>query len=107
MIKRILFLLLTASALTAGAKAPNIIYILCDDLGYGDVGIIGTELPSNAGEDAVSMLPNLLSTADGPVREATIHLQSQYPEVVEQLSTLLKTYVDSDRATTPGASNSI
>lgn len=30
-------------------------------------------LPDSAGEDSVSMLPNLLGTATGPVREATVH----------------------------------
>lgn len=35
--------------------------------------INGIPLPDNAAEDSVSMLPNLLGTADGPVREATVH----------------------------------
>ncbi|HKL22492.1 MAG TPA: arylsulfatase, partial [Tichowtungia sp.] len=35
--------------------------------------LIGAELPADAGEDSVSMLPNLLGTAEGPVREATVH----------------------------------
>lgn len=35
--------------------------------------INGISLPDNAGEDSVSMLPNLLGTATGPVREATVH----------------------------------
>jgi arylsulfatase A-like enzyme len=35
--------------------------------------IIGAELPPDAGEDSVSMLPNLLGKATGPVREATVH----------------------------------
>lgn len=35
--------------------------------------ILGVSLPADAGEDSVSMLPNLLGTAVGPVREATIH----------------------------------
>lgn len=33
----------------------------------------GFTLPDNAAEDSVSMLPNLLGTATGPVREATVH----------------------------------
>ena len=35
--------------------------------------ITGQALPDNAGEDSVSMLPALLGTATGPLREATVH----------------------------------
>ena len=35
--------------------------------------LVGEKLPDNAGEDSVSMLPNLLGTAKGPLREATVH----------------------------------
>lgn len=35
--------------------------------------ITGISLPENAGEDSVSMLPNLLGLATDPVREATVH----------------------------------
>ncbi|MDF7822777.1 arylsulfatase [Pontiellaceae bacterium B12227] len=35
--------------------------------------IVGAKLPADAGEDSVSMLPNLIGTADQPVREATVH----------------------------------
>jgi len=35
--------------------------------------ILGKAIPDNAAEDSVSMLPNLLGTATGPVREATVH----------------------------------
>lgn len=35
--------------------------------------ILGTKLPDNAGEDSVSILPALLGTAKGPLREATVH----------------------------------
>ncbi len=35
--------------------------------------IIGVKLPDNASEDGVSILPDLLGTAKGPVREATLH----------------------------------
>jgi len=35
--------------------------------------IVGCPLPDNAGEDSVSILPNLLGTATKPVREATVH----------------------------------
>jgi arylsulfatase A-like enzyme len=35
--------------------------------------VVGTTLPDEAGEDSVSILPDLLGTARGPVREATVH----------------------------------
>jgi hypothetical protein len=35
--------------------------------------ILGTTLPDSAGEDSVSLLPALLGTATGPLREATVH----------------------------------
>ncbi len=35
--------------------------------------IVGATLPDDAGEDSVSILPDLLGTATGSVREATVH----------------------------------
>jgi arylsulfatase A-like enzyme len=35
--------------------------------------IVGVGLPDEAGEDSISILPDLLATATGPVREATVH----------------------------------
>lgn len=35
--------------------------------------IVGYTLPDDAGEDSVSILPDLLGTATGPLREATVH----------------------------------
>lgn len=35
--------------------------------------LLGDKLPANAGEDSFSILPDLLGTAKGPIREATIH----------------------------------
>ncbi|MHC4944038.1 MAG: sulfatase-like hydrolase/transferase [Planctomycetota bacterium] len=35
--------------------------------------IVGAKLPDNAGEDSVSLLPDLFATAEGPIREAVVH----------------------------------
>ncbi len=35
--------------------------------------IVDAEVPNDAGQDSVSILPDLLGTAQGPVREATVH----------------------------------
>jgi arylsulfatase A-like enzyme len=47
--------------------------ICLNDLMATCAEIIGVKLPDNASEDGVSILPDLLGTAKGPVREATIH----------------------------------
>jgi len=47
--------------------------ICLNDLLATCADIIGTKLPDNAGEDSVSILPDLLGTATSPVREATVH----------------------------------
>jgi arylsulfatase A len=52
---------------------------LCDDticltdLMATMAAILDFDLPGNAGEDSVSILPDLLGTAMAPVREATVH----------------------------------
>jgi arylsulfatase A-like enzyme len=38
--------------------------------------LVGVTVPDNAGEDSVSILPDLLGAAKGPVREATVHQSS-------------------------------
>lgn len=43
------------------------------DLMATTADMLGEELPDNAGEDSVSMLPNLLGKAEKPLREATVH----------------------------------
>jgi len=47
--------------------------ICLNDLMATCAEIVGAKLPDNAGEDSVSILPDLLGTAKGPVREAIIH----------------------------------
>ena len=47
--------------------------ICLNDLMATCAEIIGAKLPADAGEDSVSILPDLLGTAKGPVREATLH----------------------------------
>ncbi len=47
--------------------------ICLNDLMATCAEIIGAKMPDNAGEDSVSILSDLLGTAKGPVREATIH----------------------------------
>ena len=55
----------------AGSVCDDIICL--NDLMATCAEIVGAKLPDNAGEDSVSILPDLLGTAKGPVREATIH----------------------------------
>ena len=55
----------------AGAVCDDIICL--NDLMATSAEIVGAKLPDNAGEDSVSILSDLLGTAKGPVREATIH----------------------------------
>ena len=142
----------------AGVKPGSI----CDDpvcltdLMATMADITGFQLPDNAGEDSVSILPDLLGTAKDPVREAIVHhsvngsfsirqgkwklelcpgsggwsdpkpavakknnlpkvqlydliqdigeqvnLQAEHPKVVERMTALLQSYVDTGRST-PG-----
>ena len=48
--------------------------VIClNDLFATCADILEAKLPGNAAEDSVSILPCLLGTATGPVREATVH----------------------------------
>jgi arylsulfatase A-like enzyme len=47
--------------------------ICLNDLMATCAEIVGVKLPDNAGEDSFSILTDLLGTATGPVREATVH----------------------------------
>ena len=46
--------------------------------------IVGAKLPDKAGEDSVSMLPALLGTATGPIREAAVHHSIQGDFAIRQ-----------------------
>jgi arylsulfatase A-like enzyme len=46
--------------------------------------IIGATLPETAGEDSVNILPDLLGTARGPLREATVHHSSNGSFAIRQ-----------------------
>jgi len=76
------------SLVCQAASPPNIVYILCDDLGYGDVQCLNPErgkiatphmdlldvnLPDTAGEDSVSFLPALQSQPIVSTRAGVIH----------------------------------
>jgi len=47
--------------------------ICLTDLMATAAAIVGVDLADSAGEDSVSTLPALLGTAEGPIREATVH----------------------------------
>lgn len=47
--------------------------VCLNDLLATSAEIVGAKLPSNAGEDSVSILPALMGTSDSPTRDATVH----------------------------------
>jgi arylsulfatase A-like enzyme len=55
----------------AGSSCDDVICL--NDLMATCADVAQVKLPGNAAEDSVSILPDLLGTATGPVREATIH----------------------------------
>jgi len=58
--------------------------ICLNDLMATAAEVIGAKLPDNAGEDSVSILPELLGTAVTGVREATVHQSSQGDLAIRQ-----------------------
>jgi arylsulfatase A-like enzyme len=68
---RVPFLARWSGKIKPGAVCDDTICL--NDLMATSAEIVGAKLPDNAGEDSVSILPELLGTAKGPVREATIH----------------------------------
>ncbi len=68
---RVPFLARWPGKIKAGSVCDDTICL--NDLMATSAEIIGMKLPDDAGEDSVSILPDLLGTAKGSVREATIH----------------------------------
>ena len=55
----------------AGTTCADVICL--NDIMATCADVAGIKIPDNAAEDSVSILPDLLETAKGPVREATVH----------------------------------
>lgn len=68
---RVPFLARWPGKIKPGTTCADVICL--NDLMATSAEITGVKLPDNAAEDSVSILPDLLGTATGPVREATIH----------------------------------
>jgi arylsulfatase A len=68
---RVPFLARWPGKIKAGSVCDDTICL--NDLMATCAEIVNTKLPDNAGEDSVSILPDLLGTAKGQVREAIIH----------------------------------
>ena len=68
---RVPFIVRWPGRVKAGTTSDQLVSLV--DLMATVAGIVGAKLPVTAGEDSVSMLPVLLGTATGPVREALVH----------------------------------
>lgn len=68
---RVPFLARWPGKIKAGSACDDTICL--NDLLATSADVLGVKLPPNAGEDSFSILPDLLGTATGPVREATVH----------------------------------
>ena len=68
---RVPFLARWPGKIKAGSTCDDTICL--NDLIATSAEIVGVKLPDNAAEDSVSILPDLLGTAKGAVREATVH----------------------------------
>lgn len=79
---RVPFLARWPGKIQAGSVCDDTICL--NDLPATCAEIIGAKLPDNAGEDSVSILPDLLGTAKGPVREATVHQSHQGDLAIRQ-----------------------
>ena len=54
MIRRILFVLICVAPLLVAAEKPNIVLVMCDDLGWGDVGFNGNKIIRTPHLDAMA-----------------------------------------------------
>ena len=68
---RVPFIARWPAKVKAGATCDDVICL--NDLMATAAEIVGAKLPADAGEDSVSILPDLLGAAKGPVREAIVH----------------------------------
>ncbi|HXG13199.1 MAG TPA: exo-alpha-sialidase [Gemmataceae bacterium] len=68
---RIPFIVRWPGKVKPGSVSDQIICL--NDLLATCADILGVKLPDDAGEDSVSILPALLGTAKGPLREAVVH----------------------------------
>jgi arylsulfatase A len=68
---RIPFIVRWPGRIGAGSVCEDTVCL--NDLMATCADLVGVKLPPNAGEDSVSILPDLLGTANGPLREATVH----------------------------------
>ena len=68
---RIPFIVRWPDRIKAGGRTDQLTCLT--DLMATSAEIVGAKLPDHAGEDSVSIMPVLLGTAKGPVREAVIH----------------------------------
>src|SRR6185503_14698771 len=68
---RVPFLARWPGKIKPGSTCADVICL--NDLMATAAEITGAKLPANAAEDSVSILPDLLGSAQSPVREATVH----------------------------------
>ncbi len=68
---RIPFIARWPGKVKAGSRSDQLICLT--DLMATCAAMLGAKLPDDAGEDSVSILPALLGTATGPLREAVVH----------------------------------
>ena len=95
MIHRRSFLATMASPLAtrliaAPTKPPNIVFVLCDDLGYGDLGCYGSKIPTpNLDRMAAGGVRFTNFSSADPAREATLdgcgRLRSGYGKSFESV----------------------
>jgi arylsulfatase A-like enzyme len=68
---RIPFIVRWPGRVAAGSRSDQLVCLT--DLMATCAELLGVKLPDDAGEDSVSILPALLGTARGPLREAVVH----------------------------------